>query len=149
MQNPSAFVIFSDDIREEIESKFSIIGAISDVLYVSQLPAALPKMGIVVRVNMPVDFKAKKCAVKILEIDGSQNIIGAFDEGDIERARQQSRKADLPMLGFIIRAVASPYSIPKQGLVRVLVEIDDSELVAGALRIIEGSRPPEPKVGPN
>lgn len=137
----SASVIFCDDIREEVGNRVTIVGVMSDAVYLDTVPAILPKFGIYARIRLPIDYAAKNILFRILEPSGAGNAIGLFDADMIEKSRQDAIAARLPDMSFVVRAVAVPFQINVEGFAKIEIDIDSKTIEAGELRFSVGSPP--------
>lgn len=131
---------FCEDIRNEVNNKFSLMGIIGPLLYVPEFPATLPKLCAVVTAITPHDqpfhsviFKGTMGETVLFEF--------TMDESQLEQMRQSSAPIDEPM-GFEAKAmvVLSPFHIPSPTKIKVTVVADGEEIRCGGLQI---SKAPE------
>ena len=140
----SATALFCEDIREEKAGQHTIVGVLSDNLNLQiQTPAGepgtqtgvamIPKLGIYVRVVIGVDDSASDLTAVLLTPDGTEHMLGSFDPDTITRSQADSRAKGSPIVGFIFKALMSPFPIPGGGIMSVRIRAGKEDRVIGIL----------------
>jgi hypothetical protein len=131
----NAVCIFCEDIREENNGE-TLLGVFKDNLAVPPPPGFVGKIGVFVRVNVPVTSKAGDISVRLTTIDGKDMPIGTFAEIDVKNTLAESAKRGAPLSGFIFRGVASPFLVPQYGRVNVYTKMGAEEILCGTLNFV-------------
>jgi len=147
----SAVCIFCEDIRQEKSDQDIIIGTLPDNLVGgTELPpipdaqALLPRLGFYLRINFSADSaQPSRLSMKILNPKGEILAQNYWSQESIDKTFEDSKKNQMPVIGFISKVVASPLPV-SAGKLTVVVNVDDKEMIAGALNIIlpNASSPP-------
>ena len=137
--NRFASAIFCDDIRFEVGNKFTLAGVYSADMFFEELPGFIPKFGVSMRFDTPMDkpvkairFKVYKGDEVLADIDvpvvvpdaAEQSPTVRLDGHDVPTRRQYNFNVLLP-----------PIMITAPCTLRATVLADDVEYVAGKLRI--------------
>lgn len=134
--------VFCDDIRNEIDGKVSLIGCYGPAI---QLPAPppiiLPKLGIHIMVISEDYIPVKSLKLKVFApgVDGGVlTIIDVAPEFPPEaRSPPKKKRGESSAHTKIIQdAIISPFEILSTGTLRVVVNLNGTEIAAGVLRIL-------------
>lgn len=139
----SSVCIFCEDIREEKTGQDTIVGTFLDNLNLAGAPpptviatAVLPKLGIYLRINLPSDRdQPKSVSARVLNANGDVITKTTWSLDTIEKAFQDTRANRLPVVGLLMKFVASPMPI-SAGRIVSIVTIDGVDQVAGTLNVV-------------
>jgi len=128
--------IFCDDIRHEIDGKTSYNGVYNGVMFLSGLPATLPKLCLSISVLTLSDKPFSRLKLRVLH-DDIEMFMGELDENQLAEitGNTTANGSDNAWLSLQSFVVFSPFTIEAPGKIRVLVETEDGELVGPGLRI--------------
>jgi hypothetical protein len=131
-----AYCQFADDVRIEVGNKTTIVGVYGTDMYVSNVPAFLPKLCILAYFNSPIEEQVESLTVTITFDDEVLQRIEVPSES-LKRLESAARKGDstLTRQFYGSRATISPFVIPKEGTLSVNVLADGQDFLAGRLRI--------------
>jgi hypothetical protein len=136
----SIIAFFCEDVREETSGTHTIVGVLPDNLNIGATPGMLPKLGVYVRIQMPLDANPQKIVVRI-KVPGELNLELAKFDSLIEEAKTNARNIDMPFFGLIAKGTLSPLPIAAPGRIEAIVEIDGREHICGALNLIQSPGP--------
>ena len=126
--------LFCEDIREE-KTGHTLLGIFPDNMNVASLPGALPKLGIYIRCHIDPLLEIKSLSAKLRFVDGEETQLASFDEATIKKTQADTREKGTPLAGFIMLAVAMMVQIKAAGRLLVIVNVGDTEILAGSLNI--------------
>lgn len=127
-------VIYCDDIREEVNHKFSYIGVYSGELIVQTAPVLLPKLCIGVKVVTDMDDPFETLEVRVVKVKGE-------DETELLSTGTTSPPTELPRPDGSALIVAQmhftliPFHIDEETSLRVKAITEREELCGIGLRI--------------
>ena len=142
----SAIALFCEDIREEKSGSDILIGVMTDNLNL-QIPVpkgtarpkgatgGLSKLGIYVRVVLPVDDPVERFDVTLKHPEGTERALGSFSDEGIKETLNEARKRNSPIVGFIFKAIVAPFLLPQDGRLEVHVTTPSRDLIAGILNV--------------
>ena len=133
-----AVALFCDDIRLEIGGKLTLVGVYNADMYLSELPAFIPKLSIWLQVSTPVEQPFKTLTIRVargdeLMLEFSPTLVFAQARRTADQD-QVSRASSHANIGL------PPLTIPSPCTLRVVAIVDDVEFAAGKLHI--GLKPP-------
>lgn len=129
-----AFVEFCDDVRHEIGNKYSLMGCYGSELILSDVPAILPKLCILVRAATPLDRLFKRLVFRVSSSD--RLLLEA--NAELEKLTREHLSDLLPLA---TRGIAtaffelSPFAVPEEMTLKVEAETEEGVLIAGTLRV--------------
>ena len=127
--------VFCDDIREEVNSRHTLIGIYPDNLYVPAVPGMLDRLSLYVRAHIVPALEVRELSMA-LEIPGEgRTVISSFEQDEVRQQLREAQEQGKPHAGIIFRASAVPAPLPAAGLFRAIVKINDYEVVACALKV--------------
>jgi hypothetical protein len=133
--------VFCEDIREEKSGQDTLIGLLPDNLNVAALPGFLqggtpifPKLGLYVRAHL--EKKPKTISVTLFNTDGSVVISGGWESHMLDRAFNDAKQNQLPLVGLIQKIVVSPLPLPRSGKILAVATVNDVEHIVAALNVI-------------
>ena len=140
---PFAFAIFCDDIRFEIGNKVTLVGIYSGDMFLQELPAFIPKLGVAVTLVTPLHKSPSSLTVRISKGD---DLALEFVVPVVPGASPAlSDEHDAPTRrSFIFQVPLPPMTIPAPCMLRVALVVDGVEMNAGKLRIGLNPAPPAP-----
>lgn len=137
MGNFSAIALFCEDIRREERKTETLVGILPDRIAIPVFPAAFPKLGVYVRINLFNYDKPPSVLVRLMNGDETELHRYTVDPNTVEDAIRESREMDVDYAGIISRTLRVPFEMQKATLIRAMVTVDDTEQLAGAMRIIK------------
>lgn len=146
ISTPRGFSVFCDDIREEINNKFSYIGVYQGVLFTYlPLPLTLPKFCVAVSyVQSPTD-EVRPVTIKLLmDRQGQESTIileGAVPTDEFENLGAPDPLFSDPVRGAHMNIVLSPLTIEEECSLKVRAYYGDEEIKLGALVVRSQPRP--------
>lgn len=134
MLNRYVFCQFCDDVRREIDGKYTLIGVYEGGLQVKgALPAKLPKLVIVCHAATPVDKPFTSLRLRI-EFAGKPLLSLEAPEGALSADALRGAKSEYGyLLGLVVPL--QPFEIGESGDLRVFVDTDAETLVGNRLQI--------------
>lgn len=147
-ETPLGYTLFSEDIRQEIDGKFTVVGAITGHVAVPSFPAILPKLGVAAFYRQPWGFPL--AAVNICAIwepvGGDRRLV----VGAPMDMRDMAQPADPSWLAAAVQMVLSPFPVTEPGTLFVRAYRDGQPpLRMGGLRFVKGEAPkPDPPEAP-
>jgi hypothetical protein len=141
MQPVAAVAIFCEDIREEKSGQDIIIGVLPDNLQTGSGQAAgtavFAKLGLYLRVHLDAHApQPKSLTVRLVLSDGAIMPLQAWAPEVVEKAFLDARATGMPLVGLVLKIVAAPLAIRMAGKIVAIVNVNDSDYVAGALNVI-------------
>ena len=140
------FVIaqFCDDIRFELGNKVTIVGLYNGKLILQELPALIPRLGVVLTVNSP---KTELTSNLMVVIEKDDEIIH-HSRHNVPRptTEEQSQPGHdlISRRSLVMQIGLSPITVVAPCMLRVVVTIDGVEWQAGKLRISAAPQEPSP-----
>lgn len=126
---------FCDDIRYEVGNKVTLVGLYNGTLFLQEFPALIPRFGINLLVDSPLEEPVSTVVVRVEK--GDEIILQtAFDVP--RQANQENLQIghDQPTRRtFAMQMTLPPITITSPCMLRVMVVLDGVECVAGKLRI--------------
>jgi hypothetical protein len=141
------FVMFCDDIRQEVGGKHSLIGCYQGSLFVEQVPATIQKFGVYITVFEPMAFAEERKFAIPLQIflpgdePDSPSVAGElpYQEGAVAEIRSRFPAVDDPIteagMRILLIVTFAPLNITKPGLIKVMMKYQDEVIELGTLRI--------------
>lgn len=144
---PSGFVIFCDDIRQEVGNKSSLIGVyMSDmVLNHPTLPIALAKLGILIQYMQPIDdVKDYRIEIHLPGGDPEKPIAHAdVAASEVKPTGKTALGSDATKIAARMHLVMAPVEIKEAGTLKVMItRAGEKAIELGKLEILHS--PPVP-----
>ena len=137
-----AFVEFCDDVRHEIGNKYSLMGCYGSELILSDIPAILPKLCVLVRAGTPLDHLFERLIFRVFSDD--RLLLEANAELEKLNKEQLSDVSPLATRGIANAFFEmSPFAVPDEMTLRVEAETEEGVLIAGILRVRKAQRTAE------
>ena len=136
MRPISIIGLFCEDIREEKSGQDTLVGVLPDNIGVKNLPGALAKLGIYIRIQLDRDTDHQTIRTRI-KIPERPNIEFASLDHLISDAQTQAEANGMPFAGLIAKGIVAPFQISALGKIEAIVEIDGTEYVCGALNVVQ------------
>lgn len=145
MLQTSAIAIFCEDIREEQNSIVTLVGVMPDNVNVARPGESqdneaasrhLSKLCIYVRVNFDPGAQYRSGSLRLILPDETVLDLGAIDAATMQKARDNAVSKGNTLAGLITRAVLAGFTLPRLGVVKVEVLLDDQIFLAGALNFV-------------
>jgi hypothetical protein len=149
MSDPDAFgyVIFCDDVRQEVGGKLTFVGVYQTFLFVHQdFPASLGKLVLSINYSERIGIEPKPTSLHIWlpgDPDDQASWVGEFPMADIHRAPtmlQTGEDQGLPPAKFInvgTQIVITPLQLKSPGLISVRIQRGEEMIHLGSLRILK------------
>lgn len=134
-----AIGLFCEDVRQEKNGQ-SLMAIWPDNVQVPQIPGALPRMAVFVRVQVEPTADIGAISAKILFPDKSEHPIGDFSAEQVKETQKTSREAGAPWAGFMLTAIAFGFPIEQTGRLLLVAKIGDEEIVCGGLNVVLGEK---------
>lgn len=134
-----AYCHFCDDIRHEINGKYSLIGIYGGELNVDVLPGTLAKLCILGFCEFDIQYPPKALKMKIFAGDVVLNESEIPAQVLMESAQELSKRSmpedPISRIMFGVHAILSPFVVESAMTLKVVFVADSEELIAGKLRI--------------
>jgi hypothetical protein len=147
MKQPSMICVFCEDIREEKSGQDTIVGTIPDnlILAGSTLPAIMPRLGFYTRINLSSgETRPKAISAKVLNTNDTLIAQTTWTLEVINKGFEDAEANHLPLVGLIFKLVVRPFPIPENGIVRVIVNVDEEDCLAGILNVTVSNASSQP-----
>ena len=129
--------VFCDDVRLEATDQITLVGILSDYMSVPGTPGALAKLGFYARVHSPVDLDPRPITLNVKLPNGERQEIGTVDDAAVLQNMADSKASGLPFCGYIFHGVFSPFPVPHEGRVELIVAAAGQEFTAATLTFRE------------
>jgi hypothetical protein len=133
---PNVAGVFCEDIREEKSGSETLVGVLPDNLSMTQLPGAMPKLAVYLRVMIDPHRPPKKIKSSIRTPWGQTIPLGEADDALIKTAVGQANANGLPLAGIVLKGLMSPFLVQSQGIILAVVDVDGKEITGAMLNII-------------
>lgn len=144
-----SFCHFADDLRFELGNKVSLIGMYSGEMFVSTLPALVPKLVATAFCATPVNDPIKSLSFKVLLGDQllQEGVLpaDALQHMQAQLANRGSEEDPVSEVSVGINVILTPLNVTAPSTLKVLLMVDGREMVAGKLRIQQGGDHPLPQ----
>lgn len=132
-------VVFSDDVRLEVDGKISIIGAYGSHMFVREFPSVMPKLALIIRYLQPIDEVREVLTIRATYEKDGEPVDRAdvlFEtQADLRDVPDADIRPDSTVLLAGINWIISPMSLPCTGKIRVRGYISGEEVKLGSLFI--------------
>lgn len=145
--------LFCEDIREEKNGVFTLIGIMPDNVNVeiSEVPKdgeknaelSVPLLGKIcayVRINFDLDTVFRIVKLRLVGPGGEINDLGTLDAATFENAKEKAKERGAISAGVITRVVLGGLNLSKPGPLKLEAEIDGETYLAGAITISLATR---------
>ena len=136
MPHLNAIAIFSDDLRSEAGGRDSIMGIFPDNVKVPSVPCLFPKLCIYIRFLMTIDRTYPGIEIFLQFDDGTAHSIGDISKELIDSEFKKAKDEKKTTVGFISKAIASPFPINAGGKILVVAKFGDEEVICGLLNVV-------------
>lgn len=144
---PGGWVLFCDDIREEVRGLKTYVGCYaSDIVISDPLPVMIPKLGFSIRYIESVQESDEEVRLVITipaeEADKDQKIFEAviIPAGPRDANRSPSAEDSDLRLTCLVDFIAAPLFFVKPGYVKVRAYRGDLEIRLGSLKIVSTAK---------
>jgi hypothetical protein len=135
--------VFCEDIREEAQGSFTLVGLMPDNVGVevvgdgnsppTKTHAYLGKLCIFARANFDPNDKIKDIQLNLIHPNGTEIPVGGADATVLETAKKNALEKGNPLAGVIMRAVLGGFRLTGYGLLRLEAVVDSETVVLAAL----------------
>ena len=137
MRQWHAIGIFCEDIREEARSLHTLLGIMPDRMKVTKIPGGFSKLGMYVRVHVPVETDVGAIDVTIRLPDETESTLAGFTVDQVKEEQQKARENGMLHAGFIMQLVGAGIPIKQAGRLDLVVSVGGDKCVCGSLRIFQ------------
>lgn len=123
---------FCDDIRHEVNNKFSFIGCYLSELIVDEFPAVLPKLCTVVTLITPIEHPFEKLAIRA-KLNDEQIAELPIHDLSSQDGMHESVRDGARFFSVTCMMVFSPLAIADESVLRIVVDTEDGEMVSPGL----------------
>ena len=160
MDKLSAYVIFCDDLRQEVGDKKTFVGVYNEELYIPCLPTLIPKFYVVTAVSCYVEKIPAQLTVRLTlgddELDKTTVSSEELEKWRVSLQEEHPPRAaedspdQPPMARLILEMLISPFWIRDEGRLASYVDTERGTLCAGSIGIIrrDGAPTVALKIGP-
>lgn len=139
------FCLFSDDIRQEVNGKVSLIGMYQGGMNIGgKLPVVLPKLAICAYINTPVDQPFKEVSIDLMLNDQVLQNVSPPEQSVQDMQDSTPQYSDSRMISLLMVLVLQPFNLTEEGRLFVRAKLDGKVLEGNALRIRVAPPIPEP-----
>lgn len=141
----TAVALFCEDIRDEVEETFTLVGLLPDNIVVQQLPGMLPKLAVLIRIHLRLDHVDDEAPLIFrIHTPGAETLENSISADLVVKSRADAEKLGTPFVVVNAKVRASPFAIKAAGQVQVTVEYRDSgEVLAAIVNLSQGEWPQE------
>jgi hypothetical protein len=140
MRKWHAVGLFCEDIRQEANALYTLLGVMPDNMKVPRMPGSFAKLGMYVRVRADVDADIGPIALKIQSPDGTIASFDGFSAAEVKKEQEKAKANGFNHVGLMIQTVAGNLHMKTPGRIDLVVEIDGTSEICGSLRVfIESS----------
>ena len=126
-----AIALFCESLRQETAGSETIVGVMPDNANVPQLPAAIPRLCIYVRVQVDPDFDPNPVSLALRTPDDKEIDLGKIDAAVFDTSRKQAKQTGKPYGGVIIRSELRPFAVLKYGRLEAILRTSTDKIVCG------------------
>jgi hypothetical protein len=138
-----AIGFFCEDIRQEVNGVETIIGVMPDNVIVeggTTKGGFLPKLGMYVRIHVTPDIDVESISASVDFFEGEhRQLLGTFSRNQIEKEKEGARSTGALLIGFITKALLTPFPVPRIGPVRLKAKVGEEEIVCGGIRFVDAT----------
>ncbi len=148
MHKLSGYVIFSDDVRLELNNKRSFIGVYGTQMVVPELPAIVPRLCVTTTLICYRGELPRALSISLVYGDVEISRVTVSDEelkewrenSEAELAAEVSEfpQDDPPKVRLSVMIQLSPLGLISAGRISAFVETDKGRIRAGSIKIIQG-----------
>jgi hypothetical protein len=132
----SALALFCEDIREEQTGVNTLVGILPDNVRFTTLPSAFPKLGIYLRIRIPVtDAPPTMIAIRLRAPETADIELSTLDSALIQKAMREALDSGASHGGLISQATIVGFEVKKPVRINVIVSIDGQDTIAGTLNL--------------
>ena len=146
MQHINCLALFCEDIREESNGVFTIIGIVPDNVNVATMPVGpsgqpqpdpsikmWSKLCVFVRINFDPNYEIEEARMRLVPPKGPPMELGSIDRKIIDRSRAEALSKGNLLAGIVMRATLVGFPIPTNGMLKLELVFADESQVIGAL----------------
>src|SRR5262245_26134847 len=125
----NGYTLFCDDIRLEVNGKYTLVGVYgADLIVSASLPLILPKLGLLIHWTKPYDEHPEAVELVIYmpgdpDDSPSHRIPVSIESAEQFKKKNEYPDADTPIeerrIGMTINLVFSPIELKKEGVLKV------------------------------
>ena len=136
MLRPAGIALFCEDIREEKSDLVTLVGCYGDYLVLPEMPAAMAKLGIYIRISLPVEFEATDIDVVYCgPLDEDQTIL-QFPRDLIKEQLSEAKKEGAPTVSLAGHVLAVPFAVEAYGRMQVNLQWKKQRTFLGAVTFV-------------
>jgi hypothetical protein len=138
-----AVALFCEDIREEKKETHTVVGVFGDIIVVPGFPGAMPKFGVYIRINIPVDNDPCKFDIFFNYPNGERVLAVTVEQSLVASTIADAKKTNNPIAGIVSHLVASPFPITEDGRICIEIQWDEKKRIIGGVNFALGDNPIE------
>ncbi|WP_439925704.1 hypothetical protein [Nitrobacter sp. JJSN] len=134
--------LFCEDIRDEKSGQVSIVGILPDSIQLppppdnkEHLTAILPKLGLYIRVMLPLEGPSGPMPVGLAMPDGTTISLGDIGTDVIAKAKSEAIANHLPLAGLIFHATMQGFQIATTGLMSAVLDCEGERNVCAMMNV--------------
>ena len=128
----STHLIVCEDIRQEAGGKKSLMGVFSSQIICPSLPLQLNRLCFRVSIETPKSRPIKSLEIEIAAVD-EPSVKIPIPAGSLASMLKAGENPEATHLEYIMEIVATPFSISKEGPIRVSARVNDRKVRVGAI----------------
>lgn len=141
---PVIFSIFSDDVRQEMDGKVSLIGVYQGGMNVNGVPpVGLPKLVVSTYILLPPDQRLESMSMQLTFGDQVLQDMQLTQSQLKEAAASAKSVPGIQELGINAVVVLQPFVIARNGVLQVKGVLDGENLIGNGLSINFTAPPPQ------
>lgn len=146
MKGVNCIGLFCEDIREEKNGAFTIIGIMPDnvnteIVNVAPIGEARPsahvtmmsKICVYTRINFAPEFDLPEGELRLVPVPGEAIQLGKIGRAVIDKAKREAKEMGHSMAGIVLRAEMGGYPIPLKGALRMEIVFPEETILAASL----------------
>ena len=147
MDKPLAYVIFCDDVRQEVGDKRTFVGVYGTELFVPEIPTLIPKFYAVTtlicyRKKTPKELTIRLtyCDEEIAKVELESKELKAWydiSEEELSLEEKEFPETDPPKMRVGIEMLISPFVVRREGRMASHVFTEGGTVRAGSMRIMQ------------
>ena len=128
--------LFCEDIRREQSGQRTLVGVLNDTLAVPKFPGSFPRLGVFIRVAVPIARQIRVLEHRLLSPDGTKIAEILVPQELVNEIHTDAKSKGNPKYGFISEFQMTMLGIEKAGIFEVISKFDDEEVQSGFLNIV-------------
>lgn len=139
--NRFVYATYCDDVRLEVNGKYSLIGVYADAMFVPSFPANLMKLCVVVNAVTPAEAPFK--GFKIMAFYNDQ-LLAEMEVPEEQLQSEIDKAPTAPIKNIQAQMIFAPLILDKPGSLHIVFESDGEAMSSNPMQVLtppEGSPP--------